>query len=76
MLDPVKVWQHIPEFKTAEAFVKSLKVVNDIAERGEKIMSDFTNVFTIDKMQREHLLQAVEHHRQKFENFRKSCLNE
>jgi hypothetical protein len=56
--------------------VKSLKVVNDIAERGVKMMSDFANVITTDKMQREHLLQAVEHHRQKFESFGKSCLNE
>ena len=56
--------------------MKSLKVINDIAERGVKMMSDFTNVITIDKKQREHLLQAVEHHRQNFENLRKSCLNE
>ena len=35
MLDPEKAWQHIPEFKNA---VKSLKVVNDIAECGEKII--------------------------------------
>ena len=72
---PVETWTNSQEFKSAEKYVTSLKVVNDIAERGVKMISDFANVITTNSEQREMLLQAVEHNRKKYDSFKKACLN-
>ena len=62
-------------FKAVEQFVQSVKVVNDVAERGVKMMADFTTVITTNREQRNQLLQVVELHRRKFDSFKKSTLN-
>ena len=38
---PVAEWPSDPAFVVAEKFVRSVKVVNDAAERGVKLVSDF-----------------------------------
>ncbi len=55
--------------------VRYLRVVNGIAERGVKMISDFANVITTDPEQREYLLHAVEYNRRRFESFKKQTLN-
>jgi len=40
-----------------------MKVINDSAERGIKINSDYTALLTDDPVQRARLLQAVEDHK-------------
>ena len=37
----------------------SLKVVNDVAERGVKLITDFNNLFTKDEEQKQYILQVV-----------------
>ncbi|KAK8396598.1 hypothetical protein O3P69_004938 [Scylla paramamosain] len=64
------------DYKKALEYVRNLRVVNDIAERGVKMMSDFANVITTDPKQREYLFHAVEYNRQRFESFKKQTLNE
>ena len=74
--EPVLSWPAMEDFQVADTYVKSLKVVNDIAERGVKMMSDYANKITTDNNQRQHLLQAVEYHRHRFTSFKKDCLNQ
>ena len=46
LLKPVLSWPALKDFQVADAYVKSLKVVNDIAERGVELMSDYANKIT------------------------------
>ena len=56
LLKPVLLWQALKDFKVADAPVKSLKVVNDIAERGVKVMSEYANKMTTDNNHYQALL--------------------
>ena len=68
---PVSDWSSDADFQTAESFVRSIKVVNDAAERGVKLISDFATIITTDPEQRQALLQGVENHRHKYPDFKK-----
>lgn len=46
--------------------VNSLKVVNDLAERGVALMQEFNSSLTRNKQQKQFLLQVIEDHRKKF----------
>jgi hypothetical protein len=72
---PVEQWKLEPDFCTANDFVRTVKVVNDTAERGVKLMTDFATCITTDPIQRAALLQAVERHRQLYPDCLKSTLN-
>ena len=76
MRQPVENWVENDSFKAVEQFVQSVKVVNDVAERGVKMMADFATVITTNQEQRNQLLQVVELHRRKFDSFKKSTLND
>lgn len=72
---PPEVWSHFEAFDTANDFVKQLLVVNDIAERGIKVIGDFMHSTKSDK-ELECLAQTVEFHRSRFSgtNTRKESL--
>jgi hypothetical protein len=72
---PVEQWKLEPDVCTANDFVRTGKVVNDTAERGVKLMTDFATCITTDPIQRAALLQAVEQHRQLYPDCLKSTLN-
>ena len=55
-------------------FVANIKVVNDAAERGVKLHSDYTAILTENEKQRASLLQVVEKHRQQYVDSKKSIL--
>ena len=63
-------WGNSPTYQDAKAAVKSLPVLNDAAERGVKITSDF-----LDSARKEErfqtILQVVENDRRKVPNQRK-----
>ena len=59
-------------FKEVKKFVK---VVNDLAERGIKLISDYAQSLTKDDEMREILLHGVEANRKKFPDFKKQTLN-
>lgn len=67
-------WENHTGFIKLCCFVKNCKVVNDIAERGIKLISDFAHK-THDEDQRQCLLQVVESHRKQFPDFKKSTLS-
>ena len=72
---PVSQWSGDPAFVVAEQFVRTVKVVNDSAERGVKLISDFATIITTDPDQRAWLLQGVEQHRKLYSSFDKKTLN-
>ena len=53
----------------------TVKVVNDAAERGIKLASDYVQTLTKDSEVRQKILQAVEWHRNKKANTKKSTAN-
>ena len=59
--DPSK-WQHEVENKKNI----SVKVVNDLAERGGALVHDFNSSLMRNKGQNQYLLHVVEHHRRQF----------
>lgn len=62
------------EWKTDEHFllglevVRSLRVTNDVAERGVALIQELNNCLTKSEEQTQYLLQVVQQHRQKFKN--------
>lgn len=75
LTNPADTWEDNDNYKFAQKFVRSVKVTNDVAERGVKLMSDFATQITTDPEQRSCLLQVVEYHRNKFQSFKKATLN-
>ena len=72
--DPKK-WQEDPNYKKVEQFVRTVKTVNDCAERGVKMISDYAAILTKDEKVRDWLLQGVEANRRKYPDFKIMTLN-
>ena len=68
-------WEEDDDYKAAKEFVKTVKVTNDVAERGVKMAADYATILTKDDKVRAQILQSVENCRQKYPNFRKKTLN-
>ena len=58
-----------------EQFVRTVKTVNDCAERGVKLISEYAAILTQDEKARNWLLQGVELNRWKFPDFNVKTLN-
>jgi len=54
--------------------VYSLRVVKDAAERGVKLVTDYSQILTKDEQQLKLLLQVVEEHRNEFPDMKKSAI--
>lgn len=63
--DPAE-WDGMPSFIAAKQIVGNLKVVNDIAERGVQLITEYNNILTNDEEQKQYLLQTVAEFRRKF----------
>ena len=68
-------WEENESFKVAKNFVRTVKVVNDTAERGVKIAEDYATILTKDDAMRSMILQGVENNRSKYPDFKKITLN-
>ena len=73
MLKPADLWGNFTDFIKFSEVIKSLRVVNDLAERGIKLILDFIHM-SHDEDQRQALLQVVEDHRKTFKDFNKNTL--
>ncbi|KAG0725176.1 hypothetical protein GWK47_039105 [Chionoecetes opilio] len=60
LLQPVATWPRSDDYSKALEYVSNVKVVNDIAERGVKMMTDFANIITTASQQKQYLLQPGE----------------
>ena len=54
--------------------INDLKVVNDVTERGVRLMEEFKDILTDDAEERSMLLHCVEDTRKHYPDFRKSTL--
>ena len=68
-------WEEDLNFKKAREFARTVKVTNDVAERGVKLATDFATLLTKDDTVRSMLLQGVEKSRKIYPNFKKQTLN-
>lgn len=56
--DP-SLWEITTEYKEAKDIIATLKVVNDSAERGVKLMEEFNDKFTKQEEQKQYVLQVT-----------------
>ena len=68
-------WDKSASFVQMKEYVCTVKVTNDCAERGVKLISDYISILTTNEDMRDLLLQGMEHCRNMFPNFKKSSLN-
>lgn len=73
LLDPTE-WESNLDYITAFNSVKDMKVVNDSAERGVKLISDFHQSITSKEDEKQFLLQLVSEHRKQFPSYTKKTL--
>jgi len=60
----------------SKELVNNINVVNDIAERGIKLIKDYNNkLLTKNEDQKQYLLQVVSEYRQQFPNCKQSTLS-
>ena len=71
----VTEWDMSTSYQEMKSFANSVKVVNDAAERGVKLNTDYAAILTNDPQQRERILLAVEDHRKRFPEFSKAALS-
>ena len=67
---PVEMWHDTESFVIARKIVKNIRCVNDIAERGVKLASDFISTAKINS-RFQNVLQVVENERNRIPNQRK-----
>ena len=63
---PPTAWEINDNFQKMRSWVRNLKVTNDCAERGIKLITEYAKSLTKDSEDRENLLQVVELHRKQF----------
>ena len=68
--EPVDSWSELPEYQASLANINSLNVINDCAERGVKLSSDFLSA-AIREDHYQNVLQVVEEDRRSRQNLRK-----
>ena len=68
-------WENHQSYNEMKQYVTTVKVTNDVAERGVKLISDYAGILTAEDDMRGKLLQEVERCRRKYPSFRKSVLN-
>ena len=72
---PLDKWEESEDFRKARQFVTTVKVVNDAAERGIKLASDYVKSLTKDSAVRGKIFQTVEFHRREKADKKKSTAN-
>lgn len=70
----VELWSDDPEYKAAKDVVNSMRVINDIAERGVALIEEFNKLITVNEEQKQYLLLVVKDFRKKYPNAKKSTL--
>lgn len=67
-------WETREDYLQGRSFCQGLNVVNDSAERGVKLMSDFNQILVKKEEEKQYLLQVVEQYRRKYPSSAKSVL--
>lgn len=72
----ILTWASDDSYKECLNFFKTLKVTNDVAERGVALIEEYNNCLTKDETQLQYLLQTVRDHRQKYPSCNKKNLQQ
>jgi len=67
-------WNSRDDYKRAFEITRSLKVVNDTAERGVALIEEYNSLLTNDEEQKQYRLQVIQDHRHLFPDAKKSTL--
>ncbi|XP_076298843.1 uncharacterized protein LOC143217957 [Lasioglossum baleicum] len=67
-------WNNDPDFKIGMNIVQGLKVVNDIAERGVKLMEDYNQLLSRNEEEKQYILQTVMEYRKQYPDATKQSL--
>ncbi|ESO06019.1 hypothetical protein HELRODRAFT_160132 [Helobdella robusta] len=71
-----KLWSNNEKYLKSKKIVDGLKVTNDTAKRGVKLITDYNSCITKDEEQKQYLLQLIAECRTKFPGFSKASLSE
>ena len=71
---PVESWSEDEQYCKDKEAIEGLKVTNDVAERGVKLIQDFANSVTTSEVQLQEILQVVEQHRKNLPKIEKKSL--
>ena len=71
--DP-NVWENENDFLYGLNIVQGLKVVNDTAERGVKLMQEYNQLLVKNEEEKQYILQIVSEHRKQFPDVTKQSL--
>jgi len=72
-LDP-STWRSNEDFQKSIVLLKKIPVINDVAERGVKLIEEYNDKITKDESQKQYLLQVVSDYRKKFPDHKKETL--
>ncbi|XP_050065848.1 uncharacterized protein LOC126554890 [Aphis gossypii] len=61
-----KNWNDLEGYQKGKEIIESLRVVNDTAERGVKLMEEFNDKLTKNEDQKQFVLQTVQDYRKKY----------
>jgi len=67
-------WEEDATYTSVRATVRSMRVVNDIAERGVALMDEYNLLHTNNEEQKQFLLLTVKQYRQRYADRNKSTL--
>lgn len=67
-------WNDDESYVNARDIVNGLKVVNDTAERGVRLMEEYNKLITNDEEQKQYLLQVVKSYRSSLSNKNKKTI--
>ncbi|KAK0055830.1 hypothetical protein Bpfe_014699 [Biomphalaria pfeifferi] len=70
----VETWKENDHYQEALRIVQGLKVVNDCAERGVKLIQEYNSILTNDEQQKQYLLQLVQQHRHVLSDSKKTTV--
>ena len=73
--EPANTWRDDQQYKDLERLVNTMKITNDVAEKGVAMIGAFSDSVTKDKRQLQWLLQVVESSCKKMKSFRKQYLD-
>ncbi|XP_050524055.1 uncharacterized protein LOC126895832 [Daktulosphaira vitifoliae] len=68
-------WNENDNYQKGKSLFNQLKVINDAAERGVQLISNFNEIITKDEEQKQFLIQSVYDYRKKYPDAKRSTLS-
>lgn len=72
-VDPSQ-WTERADWQKGYETCKAIRVVNDVAERGVKLFTDYNNILTKDEEQKQFIVKVVKDYNEKFPSHKRSSL--